>query len=543
VFNSLSDRLTATFKNLRGKGKLSEADVDATVREIRRALLDADVAVPVVREFTAAVKERALSAEVNEALNPGQQVVKIVNDQLQEILGGQTRRIRMAKTGPTIIMLAGLQGAGKTTLAGKLSYWLKSQGHRPLLVASDLQRPNAVTQLKVVGERAGVPVWAPHPGTTSEFDDPTGDPVEVAREGVEHARSKLYDVVIVDTAGRLGVDQPLMRQARDIRDAVQPDEVLFVIDAMIGQDAVQTAQAFNEGVDFTGVVLSKLDGDARGGAALSVASVTGKPIMFASTGEGVKDFEQFHPDRMASRILDMGDVMTLIEQAEKTWDQAEAQKMAKKFADQEDFTFEDFLAQMQQLKKMGSMKKLLGMMPGMAGMREQLENFDESALTRIEAIIQSMTPHERVAPKIMNGSRRARIAKGSGATVQEVNQLMERFGQAQKMMRKMSQGKGMPNLPGMGGGAPGMGPQGGNPMAGMQGMQGMQGLPGVGGGKSSKSKAKKKGSRSGNPAKRAQEAAAAQNRSKAPTGSSFGQPQQPEQNLKDLPKGFEKFLK
>ena len=262
--------------------------------------------------------------------------------------------------------------------------------------------------------------------------------------------------------------------------------------------------------------------------------------MFVSTGEGVKDFEQFHPDRMASRMLDMGDVMTLIEQAEKTWDQAEAQKMAKKFADQEDFTFEDFLAQMQQLKKMGSMKKLLGMMPGMAGMREQLENFDESALTRIEAIIQSMTPHERVAPKIMNGSRRARIAKGSGATVQEVNQLMERFGQAQKMMRKMSQGKGMPNLPGMGGGAPGMGPQGGNPMA---GMQGMQGLPGAGGGKSSKSKAKKKGSRSGNPAKRAQEAAAAQNRSKAPTGSSFGQPQQPEQNLKDLPKGFEKFLK
>ena len=264
MFNSLSDRLTATFKNLKGKGRLTEADVDATVREIRRALLDADVAVPVVREFTAAVKERALGLEVSEALNPGQQVVKIVNEELQNILGGQTRRIRMAKTGPTIIMLAGLQGAGKTTLAGKLGKWLKGQGHRPLLVASDLQRPNAVTQLKVVGERAGVPVFAPHPGTTSEFDDPPGDPVQVARDGVAQARARLHDVVIVDTAGRLGIDEALMDQARDIRDAVRPDEVLFVIDAMIGQDAVNTAQAFNEGVDFTGVVLSKLDGDARG---------------------------------------------------------------------------------------------------------------------------------------------------------------------------------------------------------------------------------------------------------------------------------------
>ncbi|MBG7587904.1 signal recognition particle protein [Rothia sp. BD8] len=524
MFNSLSDRLAATFKNLRGKGRLSEADVDATVREIRRALLDADVAVPVVREFTGAVKQRALGAEVSEALNPGQQVVKIVNDELKQILGGQTRRIRMAKTGPTIIMLAGLQGAGKTTLAGKLAHWLSTQGHKPILVASDLQRPNAVTQLQVVGQRAGVPVFAPHPGTTSEFDDPTGDPVQVARDGVAEARAKLHDVVIVDTAGRLGVDQELMKQARDIRDAIVPNEVLFVIDAMIGQDAVNTALAFDEGVDFTGVVLSKLDGDARGGAALSVASVTGKPIMFASTGEGVKDFEQFHPDRMADRILDMGDVLTLIEQAEASWDKAEADRMAKKFQDREDFTFEDFLAQMQQIRKMGSMKKLLMMMPGAAQMRQQLENFDEKEIDRVEAIVRSMTPHERVAPKIINGSRRARIARGSGVTVSEVNQLMERFGQAQKLMKRMAGGKGMPGMPGM------------------QGMPGMPGMGGPGGGSKKKAKgknAKRKGS--GNPAKREAQRKGLQQPAAA-RGSSFGQQQKQDLDLSNLPKGFEKFL-
>ena len=522
MFNSLSDRLTATFKNLRGKGRLSEADVDATVREIRRALLEADVAVPVVREFTATIKERALGSEVSEALNPGQQVVKIVNEELKNVLGGETRRINLAKSGPTVIMLAGLQGAGKTTLAGKLGKWLTDQGHKPVLVASDLQRPNAVTQLQVVGQRAGVPVFAPEPGATSEFDDPTGDPVKVARDGVAHARAKLYDVVIVDTAGRLGIDEALMRQARDIRNAVNPDEVLFVIDAMVGQDAVNTAKAFDDGVDFTGVVLSKLDGDARGGAALSVRSVTGKPIMFASTGEGVRDFEQFHPDRMASRILDMGDVLTLIEQAEKQWDKTEAERMAKKFTDQEDFTFEDFLAQMQQLRKMGSMKKMLSMMPGAAGMREQLENFDEREIDRVEAIVRSMTPHERVAPKIINGSRRARIARGSGVSVSEVNQLMERFAQAQKMMKRLAQGKGVPGMPG---GIPGMG-------------------GGAGGGGGKKGKAKKKGSRSGNPAKRAQEnAAIASGQKPAAKGSAFGaQQQQPDLESLNLPKGFEKFL-
>ena len=525
MFNSLSDRLTATFKNLRGKGRLSEADIDATVREIRRALLDADVAVPVVREFTAHVKERALGAEVSEALNPSQQIVKIVNEELVSILGGSTRRINMAKSGPTIIMLAGLQGAGKTTLAGKLAHWLKGQGHTPMLIASDLQRPNAVTQLKVVGERAGVPVYAPHPGVTSEFDVPTGDPVQVARDGVAEARAKLHDVVIVDTAGRLGVDAELMQQARNIRDAIEPHEVLFVIDAMIGQDAVNTANAFNEGVDFTGVVLSKLDGDARGGAALSVASVTGKPIMFASTGENVTDFEQFHPDRMASRILDMGDILTLIEQAEAQWDKAEADRMAKKFIDQEDFTFEDFLAQMQQIRKLGSMKKLLMMMPGAAQMRQQLEAFDEREIDRVEAIVRSMTPHERVTPRIINGSRRARIAKGAGVTVSEVNQLMERFAQAQKMMKKLASGK-MPGMPG-----------------GMQ-MPGMA-APAGGARKNAKNNNKKKKARSGNPQKRAAQEAAAAKAQQARAGAAFGQQAQNQEmdlSSMNLPKGFEKFL-
>ncbi len=326
MFDTLSDRLAATFKNLRGKGRLSEADIDATAREIRIALLEADVALPVVRAFIAPVKERALGAEVSQALNPAQQVIKIVNEELVAILGGETRRLRFAKNPPTVIMLAGLQGAGKTTLAGKLGRWLKSQGHAPLLVACDLQRPNAVNQLQVVGERAGVAVFAPEPGNG------VGDPVKVARDSIDYATTKQHDVVIVDTAGRLGIDEELMQQAADIRDAVRPDEILFVVDAMIGQDAVNTAQAFLDGVGFDGVVLTKLDGDARGGAALSVAHVTGRQIMFASNGEKLDDFDVFHPDRMASRILGMGDVLTLIEQAEKTFSQAEAEKMAAKLA-------------------------------------------------------------------------------------------------------------------------------------------------------------------------------------------------------------------
>ncbi|WP_129783577.1 signal recognition particle protein [Promicromonospora panici] len=543
MFNSLSDRLTSTFKNLRTRGRLSEADIDATVREIRRALLDADVAVPVVREFTAAVRERALSSEVSGALNPAQQVVKIVNEELVGILGGATRPLTLAKTPPTVIMLAGLQGAGKTTLAGKLAHALKGQGHTPVLVAADLQRPNAVTQLSVVAERAGVPVFAPHPGNTSEADDPAadapliGDPVGVARDGVAYAKERQHDVVIVDTAGRLGIDEVLMQQASDIRAAVNPDEVLFVIDAMIGQDAVNTAKAFADGVDFTGVVLSKLDGDARGGAALSVAKVTGRPIMFASTGEKLTDFEVFHPDRMASRILDMGDVLTLIEQAEKAFDAGEAEKMAAKVASGEDFSLSDFLVQMQQLKNMGSMKKMLGMLPGMAQMRDQLDQFDEREVGRIEAIIHSMTPAERDNPKIINGSRRARIAKGSGTTTTAINQLLERFENAQKMMRQMSKGGGM---------GPG-------------GMPAMPGGPGMGMGKKSRGKTQppKKGKKgkSGNPAKRAQQEKEAMQRAlgggpaaapSAPAGSAFGVGQKkdeaPDLSNLELPAGLEKFL-
>jgi signal recognition particle subunit SRP54 len=493
TFSSLSDRLTATFKNLRTKGKLTPADVDGTVREIRRALLDADVALEVVKSFTGTVRERALSDEVNKALNPAQQVVQIVNEELVGILGGEQRRLEFAKKPPTVIMLAGLQGAGKTTLAGKLAKWLKKEGHTPLLVASDLQRPNAVTQLQVVGEQAGVPVFAPEPGNG------VGDPVRVAKDGVKEAERKQYDTVIVDTAGRLGIDAELMKQASDIRKAVDPDEVLFVIDAMIGQDAVTTARAFQEGVDFTGVVLTKLDGDARGGAALSVASITGRPIMFASTGEGLDDFEPFHPDRMASRILDLGDILTLIEQAQGAFDEEEAKKVAEKFAT-DTFTLDDFLKQMQQLRNMGSLKGMLGMLPGARGMREALDNFDEREIVRTEAIIQSMTLAERTTPKLLNGSRRLRIAKGSGSTVTDVNQLVLRFEQAAKMMKTVAKG-GTPQVPGMGP-IPGAAFGGGRPGKGKQ--------------------QQKKGSRSGNPAKRAAEEAARAQGGKPAAGGGTG---------------------
>ncbi len=439
MFDTLSDRLDKVFTSLRGKGRLSDADIDATAREIRIALLEADVALPVVKAFIAAVKERARGAEVSGALNPAQQVVKIVNEELVGILGGQTRLIRYAKTGPTVIMLAGLQGAGKTTLAGKLGLWLKAQGHAPLLVACDLQRPNAVQQLQVVGGQAGVDVFAPYEGSG------VGDPVDAARRGLEHAQRMNHDVVVVDTAGRLGIDAELMQQAADIRAAVSPDEVLFVVDAMIGQDAVVTAQAFQEGVGFTGVVLTKLDGDARGGAALSVRHLTGQPILFASTGEKLKDFDVFHPERMASRILGMGDVMTLIEQAEKSFDADTAERMAGKMMEGKDFDLEDFLEQMLQVKKMGSITSLLGMLPGMGQMKEAIAQVKDSDIDRIAAIIRSMTPQERRNAKILNGSRRTRIAKGSGVTVSEVNNLVDRFFEAQKMMKQMG---GMPGMPG-----------------------------------------------------------------------------------------------
>jgi signal recognition particle subunit SRP54 len=474
MFDTLSDRLDKVFSSLRGKGRLSDADIDATAREIRIALLEADVALPVVKAFIAAVKERARGAEVSQALNPAQQVIKIVNEELVAILGGDTRHIRYAKTAPTVIMLAGLQGAGKTTLAGKLAKWLKGQGHAPLLVACDLQRPNAVQQLQVVGGQAGADVFAPYPGSG------VGDPVDAARRGIEHARRMNHDVVVVDTAGRLGIDVEMMQQAADIRAAVSPDEVLFVVDAMIGQDAVVTAQAFQDGVGFTGVVLTKLDGDARGGAALSVRHLTGQPVMFASTGEKLDDFDVFHPERMASRILGMGDVLTLIEQAEKSFDADTAERMAGKMQSGQDFDLEDFLEQMQQIKKMGSLTSLLGMLPGLGGqMKEALAQVDDKDLDRIAAIIRSMTPQERRDPKVLNGSRRSRIAAGSGTSVTEVNSLVDRFYEAQKMMKQMGGMAGMAGLPG--------GNRKAKRQQGKQGKKGKKG-PGRAGGGPSKAK-------------------------------------------------------
>jgi signal recognition particle protein len=495
VFESLSDRLSAALSGLRSKGKVTEADVNTVSREIRLALLEADVSLPVVRGFIKRIKERALGVEVSKALNPAEQVIKIVNEELTTILGGETRRMNVSKKPPTVIMLAGLQGAGKTTLAGKLAYSLKEQGHTPILVACDLQRPGAVQQLQIVGERAGVPTFAPDPGTSldtleHEMGTSHGDPVAVARAGVAEARQKKHDYVIVDTAGRLGIDETLMTQARNIRDAIQPDEVFFVIDAMIGQDAVTTAEAFRDGVDFTGVVLTKLDGDARGGAALSIREVTGKPIMFASTGEKMTDFDVFHPDRMANRILGMGDVLTLIEQAEKSLDQEQALETASKLSTGE-LTLEDFLNQMLMIRKMGPIANLLKMLPGGSQMSAMADMIDEKQLDRVQAIIRGMTPLERNNPKILNASRRRRIANGSGVTVTEVNQLIERFFEAKKMMGQManqmgfgggrsatkkkpkgrkgkngkrrppkqSRGGGMPNMggmPGMGGGMPSM---------------------------------------------------------------------------------------
>ena len=442
MFDTLSDRLGGALRDLRGKGRLSDADIDATAREIRIALLEADVALPVVRSFITRIKERAKGAEVSGALNPAQQVVKIVNDELVAILGGETRRLRFAKEPPTVIMLAGLQGSGKTTLAGKLARWLKSQGHTPLLVACDLQRPNAVTQLQIVGERAGVPTFAPHPGAAATGDLPEGDPgdpVDVARRGIAHALEKHYDVVVVDTAGRLGVDAELMRQAADIRDAVQPDETLFVVDAMIGQDAVATAEAFRDGVGFTGVVLTKLDGDARGGAALSVRQVTGEPILFASNGEQLADFDVFHPDRMAGRILGMGDLLTLIEQAEQAFDAEQTARTAAKIGTGE-LTLEDFLEQMLAIRKMGPIGNILGMLPGANSgqMKDALAQVDDKQMDKLQAIIRGMTPAERADPKIINGSRRLRIANGSGVGVSDVNELVNRFFEARKMMKQMA---------------------------------------------------------------------------------------------------------
>jgi len=476
MFDNLSSKFSNAFSSLRSRGKISPSDIENTCLEVRTALLESDVALPVVDSFIERIRSKSLEALPNlqSGTNQAQAIFEIVNAELVDILGGSARRVRFAKTAPTVIMLAGLQGAGKTTLAGKLAKFYAEQGNTPLLIASDLQRPNAVNQLQVVGESVGVPVFAPEPGNG------VGNPVKVAEQGIAFAKSKLYNMVIVDTAGRLGVDQELMREAIAIRDAISPDEILFVVDAMIGQDAVRTAQAFQDGVGFDGVVLTKLDGDARGGAALAITQLTGKPIMFSSNGEKLSDFDIFYPDRMASRILGLGDVATLAEQAKKAFDGESSARLEEKFARGDDFTLEDFLEQLEAMSKMGSMSKLLGMLPGAAGMKKQIENFDESEVVRTKSIVQSMTPLERRDPKVLNGSRRARIALGAGRKVQDVNSLVDKFAAAQKMMKQMRTGKGLP---------PGMGMSPGMP-APVQ--------------KVSQQPAKKK-SKSGNPAKRALE--------------------------------------
>ena len=438
MFDTLSDRLDAVFARLRGNATLSEENVEEALREIRLALLEADVNFKVVRTFVARIKERAVGAEVSKALNPGQQVVKIVHEELVRILGEQSAPLDLGSASPAVIMLAGLQGSGKTTAAGKLAKLLKRKGREPLLVACDLQRPAAVKQLRVLAEQVGVPVYAPVE---------SGDPVAVARDALAEARRLGVGVVIVDTAGRTNVDEELMQQAADIKAAVNPVETLFVIDAMIGQEAVTVAKAFQEAVDFTGVILSKLDGDARGGAALSVAEVTARPIKFASIGEKLDEFEAFHPDRMAGRILGMGDVLTLIEKAEEVYTAEQAEDMQAKLLKAE-FTLEDFLAQMQQIKKMGPLQGLLGMIPGMGKALKDVD-LDDGQIKRVEAIIQSMTIEERRNHKLLNGKRKKRIAAGSGRSSQEINELLTSFEQMQKMMKSLGGGKGLGGMKAM----------------------------------------------------------------------------------------------
>ncbi len=471
MFDSLGDRLQGIAKRLRGKGRLTEADVDEVLAEIRTALLEADVNVGVVRDVVARIREQTIGITVSEALDPSQQIIKIVNAELVAMLGGETLKIAYSSIPPTVILMAGLQGSGKTTSAAKLARWFKSQGRQPLLVGADLQRPAAVDQLRTLGVQVGVPV----------FSEP-GDPVNTARRGLEEARRLGKDILIIDTAGRLAIDEEMMQQVADISRAVIPKYTFLVVDAMTGQDAVSVAKTFDERLAIDGVILSKLDGDARGGAALSVKTVIGKPIAFAATGERIDAFEQFHPDRMAGRILGMGDVLTLIEQAEKVFEADKAEETAARMLEGQ-FTLEDFLEQLQQLKKMGPLSGIMGMLPGMPKeMKDAQVGDDQVKLT--EAIIRSMTPHERRSPEIINGSRRTRIAVGSGTQVADVNKLIKQFTEMQKMMKKMGglakpqgkQGKGknkvstrqaMRELGDMFGGAGGPG--------------GFPGMPGAGG--------------------------------------------------------------
>jgi signal recognition particle subunit SRP54 len=433
MFDQLSDRLQDVMADVRNRGKLTEADVDKAMREIRLALLEADVNFKVVKQFTAQVKERCLGAGVLDALNPGQQVVKIVNEELAALMGGASRDLAFASSGPTVILMAGLQGSGKTTACAKLAKHLGDQGKKVALVACDTQRPAAVEQLVTMGKRSGATVY--EQGTERS-------PVDIAEWALGQAKSAGLEVLVVDTAGRLHVDAELMDELVAVRNATKPHDVLLVLDAMTGQDAVNVAEAFSERVDFDGVVLTKLDGDARGGAALSVKAVTGKPIMLASTGERIEQLERFHPERMASRILGMGDVLSLIEKAEEVSDADQAAELERKLRKQE-FTLEDFLTQMRQVRKMGPLSSVLGMMPGLGKQMKQLRqvDMDDRELDRLEAIILSMTPAERANPQLIDGSRRKRIAAGSGTTVQAVNQLVKQFGQMRKMMSQLARGK------------------------------------------------------------------------------------------------------
>lgn len=448
AFEGLSEKLSKAFKRLKNKGKLSEADVKEVMREVRLALLEADVNYKVAKNFTNKLTERAVGSDVMESLTPAQMVIKIVNEELTGLMGGDTAKIEYASHPPTVIMLCGLQGSGKTTHAGKLSKLLKSQGHRPMLVACDIYRPAAIEQLKVVGSKANVPV----------FEMGKENPVKIAKEAIKHAKDYGNDVVILDTAGRLHIDEELMNELKNVKAEVNPQEILLVIDSMTGQDAVNVANSFNDLLDISGVILTKLDGDTRGGAALSVKAVTGKPIKFAGTGEKLEDIEIFHPDRMASRILGMGDVLTLIEEAESKFDQKQAEQMAEKML-RNKMDFNDLMAQFEQIKKMGPLKGLLSKIPGMG---KQLDNvdIDDRQIDWVQALILSMTEQERQNPSLLNLSRKRRIAAGAGRSVEEVNRLVKQLEQMQKMMKKMNNSgknskgkkkKSMKNLPGLGG--------------------------------------------------------------------------------------------
>ena len=441
TFSGLADKLSSAFKSFRSKGKLTESDVKAGMREIKLALLEADVNFKVVKDFINKVTERAVGAKVLESLMPAQQIVKIVNEELIELMGGTQSKVNISPKPPTVIMMTGLQGAGKTTHAAKLALHFKKQGKRPLLVACDVYRPAAIKQLEVVGSQIDVPVFT------------MGDkisPVEIAKAGVEHAKKNGYDMVFVDTAGRLHIDEDMMEELKNIKAKVEPTEILLVVDAMTGQDAVNVAQSFNDLLDITGVIVTKMAGDTRGGAVLSVRYVTGKPIKYVGTGEKLDAIEPFYPDRMASRILGMGDVLSLIEKAEQAYDEKKAAELEQKLRESR-FTLSDYLEQFQQIRKMGSMESLLGMMPGMKGLDLKDAKVDEKQIDRMEAIIKSMTEKEREDPDIITPSRKKRIANGSGTSVEDVNKLLKQFEQTNKLMKQLAQGKGIPGLGGFGG--------------------------------------------------------------------------------------------